>query len=95
MHLAAKYYVPVCDVQCLSVDDATVLSAANSDERYTLSETGKEVWSLLQSRPRTVDRLVMTLARRSSGQALASVPDLVVEELDRFITQGFVRRVDA
>jgi hypothetical protein len=35
----------------------------------------------------------MAMARRSSGQALAQVPDRVIEELDAFILNGFVRRV--
>jgi len=90
-----EYFVPVSDVQCSRSDDEMVLSAASGDHRITLNETGREVWMLLQDRRRTVDRLVMALARRSSGQALALIPDLVREELDRFVSRGFVQRVVA
>jgi hypothetical protein len=92
---ATDRFIPVSDVQSMRVDRTTVLRAPDSEQGYPLSELGAEVWSLLQGRPRTVDRLVMTLARRSTGQALALVPDHVVAELDRFITQGLVRRVAA
>lgn len=95
MQPSAEYFVPVSDVRCVRVERTTVLSAANSDQRHTLTEMGAEMWTLLQGRGRTVDRLVIALARRSSGQALASIPDHVVEELNRFISQGLVRRVAA
>jgi hypothetical protein len=91
----AEYFVPVADVTCFRSDEETVLSAASGRERVTLTETGRGVWALLQGRRRTVDRLVMALARQRSGQALALIPDLVREELDHFVSRGFVRRVAA
>ena len=95
MQPSSEFYVPVANVVTAIVDQTTVLTIADGDEGCTLTETGEEVWSLLQQRSRTVDRLVMALARRSSGQALALVPDRVREELDRFISHGLVRRVAA
>ena len=50
---------------------------------------------MLHAERRTMDRLVMALARRSTGQALAQVPDLVQAELDAFVRRGFVERVAA
>jgi hypothetical protein len=94
MQPSAEYFVPVSDVRAERVDDSTVLSAAGSDQGYTLSDAGEQVWAMLQERGRTVDRLVMALARRSSGQALAAIPDHVVAELDDFISRGLVRRVE-
>ena len=91
----AEYFVPVADVQCLRTDEETVLSAASGPERVTLTETGREVWALLQGSRRTVDRLVIAMARQSSGQALALIPDVVRAELDGFVSRGFVRRVAA
>jgi hypothetical protein len=93
MHRPAEYFVPVADVQCIRSDEETVLAGASSDEHITLTETGRDVWMLLQGKRRTIDRLVMALARRSSGQALALIPDLVREELDLFVSRGFVRRI--
>jgi coenzyme PQQ synthesis protein D (PqqD) len=93
MHRAPDHYVPAADVRCIQLDDATVLSAPHLDQDRTLSATGAEVWTLLQGSRRTVDRLVMAMARRSSGQALAQIPDRVIEELDAFVSQGFVRRI--
>jgi hypothetical protein len=93
MHRAREYYVPAADVHCVQHEHTTVLSAPHLDQHRTLTPTGQEVWSLLQGSRRTVDRLVMAMARRSSGQALAQVPDRVIEELDAFVSQGFVRRI--
>jgi Coenzyme PQQ synthesis protein D (PqqD) len=90
---STELFVPVADVHCMQLEEKTVLFAAHSGARVTLSETGHEVWSLLQGPRRTVDRLVMAVARRSSGQALTTVPDLVREELDQFVSHGFVRRI--
>jgi hypothetical protein len=90
---SAEFFVPVADVHCMQIEENTVLFAARSGRRVTLSETGHEVWSLLQGSRRTVDRLVMAVARRSSGQALTTIPDRVREELDQFVSHGFVRRV--
>jgi hypothetical protein len=90
---APDRYVPIATVHTARYDDVTVLTATLTGERCTLSATGEEVWALLQSERRTVDRLVMALARRSSGQALAKVPDLVREQLDSFVSHGFVQRV--
>ena len=95
MHRTSEYFVPVSDVQCIRCDEEIVLAGASGDQRFTLTETGREVWTLLQGRRRTIDRLVMALARRSSGQALALIPDLVREELDHFVSRGFVRRIAA
>jgi phage baseplate assembly protein gpV len=93
MQPSAEYFVPVSNVRSVRVADSTVLSAAGSDQGYTLSEAGEQVWAMLQERGRTVDRLVIALARRSSGQALAAIPDHVVAELDDFITRGLVERI--
>jgi hypothetical protein len=86
-------YVPTSTVECTRLDDATVLTATHTGERWTLSPTGAEVWAMLHAQRHTVDRLVMALARRSSGQALAQVPDLVRAELDSFVSRGIVQRV--
>ncbi|MEO8564430.1 MAG: PqqD family peptide modification chaperone [bacterium] len=93
MHKAAEYYVPMSDVHCIQREHDKVLSSPGTNQHRPLSATGEEVWALLQGSRRTVDRLVMAMARRSSGQALAQVPDRVIEELDGFVSQGFVRRV--
>ena len=67
-----------------------MLTAPGTGERLSLSPTGEAVWTMLQAERRTVDRLVMALARRSTGQALAQVPDLVRAELEAFVRRGFV-----
>jgi hypothetical protein len=86
-------YVPATSVQCTHLRDAMVLTASDTGETLSLSSTGEAVWTMLQGQRRTVDRLVMAIARRSSGQALAQVPDLVQAELDSFVRRGFVQRV--
>jgi len=48
---------------------------------------------MLNEERSTVDRLVMGLARRSSGYELAQLPDQVFAELDSFVRRGFVERV--
>jgi hypothetical protein len=88
-------YVPATSVECTRVDDAAVLTEPGTGESLSLSTTGEAVWTMLQAERRTVDRLVMAIARRSSGQALAQVPDLVQAELDDFVRRGFVERVPA
>jgi hypothetical protein len=88
-------YVPATSVECTRVDDAAVLTEPGTGESLSLSTTGEAVWTMLQAERRTVDRLVMAIARRSSGQALAQVPDLVQAELDDFVRRGFVERVAA
>ena len=89
-------YIPAASVECIRLHDATaVLTSYDTGESLSLSTTGEAVWTMLQAERRTVDRLVMALARRSSGQALAQVPDLVQAELDSFIRRGFVQRVAA
>jgi len=93
MQKSAEYFVPVSDVHCIQREHDVVLSAPRTNQSRTLTPTGEEVWTLLQGSRRTVDRLVMAMARRSSGQALAQVPDRVIEELDAFVSQGFVRRI--
>jgi hypothetical protein len=93
MQRSAEYFVPVSDVHCIQREHDMVLSAPRTNQHRTLTPTGEEVWALLQGSRRTVDRLVMAMARRSSGQALAQVPDRVIEELDAFVSQGFVRRI--
>ena len=70
-----------------------MLTSSRTGERHALSSAGEEVWTLLQRERQTVDRLVMALARRSSGYALAEVPDVVREQLDTFVQRGFVDRV--
>ena len=90
---AAEYYVPASDVHCIQREHDVVLCAPKSNQHRTLTPTGQEVWALLQGGRRTVDRLVMAMARRTPGQALAQVPDRVIEELDGFVSQGFVRRI--
>ncbi len=86
-------FVPAPSVECTHLADATVLTATCTGEQLSLTPTGAEVWTLLQAERQTVDRLVMGLARRSSGQALALVPDRVRAELDSFVQRGFVERV--
>ena len=88
-------YVPAPSVECTRDEQATVLTAPGTGESLSLSTTGEAVWTMLQAERRTVDRLVMALARRSTGQALAQVPDLVQAELDAFVRRGFVERVAA
>ena len=88
-------YVPAASVECTRLDHTTVLTAPATGERLSLSPTGEAVWTMLQAERRTMDRLVMALARRSTGQALAQVPDLVQAELDVFVRRGFVERVAA
>ena len=93
MHKAPDQYLPNADVRCIQLDHVTVLSAPHIDQHATLSATGEEVWALLHERRSTVDRLVMAMAKRYSGQALADIPERVIEQLDSFVSQGFVRRV--
>lgn len=90
---AAEYYVPVSNVHFIQREHDVVLASPSSNQHRTLTPTGQEVWELLQGSRRTVDRLVMAVARRNPGQALAQVPDRVIEELDGFVSQGFVRRI--
>jgi hypothetical protein len=90
---SSERYVPAESVECTQLDDATVLTATSTGEQLALTPTGAEVWTMLQAERRTVDRLVMGLARRSSGHALALVPDQVRAELDSFVERGFVERV--
>jgi hypothetical protein len=93
MHRSADRYVPDTSVRQVRQDDLTVLTSSRTGERHALSSAGEEVWRLLQGERQTVDRLVMALARRSSGYALAEVPDVVREQLDTFVQRGFVDRV--
>jgi len=93
MFRSSERYVPAAFVECTRFDDATVLTATSTGERLSLSATGAEVWTMLQAKRRTVDRLVMGLARLSSRHALAEVPDRVRAELDSFVRRGFVERV--
>ena len=86
-------YVPAASALQVRHDNVTVLTSARTGERHTLSSTGEEVWTLLNSERQTMDRLVIALARRSSGYALAEVPDLVREQLDSFVQHGLVERV--
>lgn len=95
MNHSSERYVPAATVECTRLADVTVLTATHTGERWTLSPVASEVWEMLQRERRTVDRLVMGLARRSSGQALAQVPDQVRAELDVFVRRGFVERVPA
>ena len=86
-------YVPDASVHAARRDDVTVLTSARTGECHILSGSAEEVWALLRSEGQTVDRLVMKLARRSSGQALAEVPDMVHEQLDRLVRRGLVERI--
>jgi hypothetical protein len=95
MFRTSERYVPASTVECTRLDHATVLTASDTGESLALSPTGVEVWAMLQDERRTVDRLVMGLARRSSGYALAELPDQILAELDSFIQRGFVERVAA
>ena len=90
---SSERFVPAPSVECTRLDHATVLTASDTGERLALTPTGEEVWTMLQEERRTVDRLVMGLARRSSGHSLAELPDRVVAELDSFVARGFVERV--
>lgn len=87
-------YVPSERVMVTRQGDVTML-AAHTGERCPLSPAGEEVWALLQSERRTVDLLVIAMARRSGGHDLPEIPDLVRAELDQFVERGFVRRVAA
>ena len=89
---SAERYVPAATVECTRLEHATVLTA-HTGECLALTPTGEEVWSMLQAERRTVDRLVMGLARRNSGHELAQLPDQVIAELDSFVRRGFVERV--
>jgi hypothetical protein len=86
-------YVPSDSVMVTRQGDVTVLAAADTGECCPLSATGEEVWELLQSERRTVDLLVIAMARRSGGFELPEIPDLVRAELDQFVERGFVQRV--
>ena len=89
----ADRYVPDVSVHEARLDDVTVLTSARTGERHILSGGAGEVWALLRAERQTVDRLVVALARRSSGQALAEVPDVVCEHLETLVRQGLVERV--
>jgi hypothetical protein len=93
MFLSSERFVPAPSVECSRLDHATVLTASDTGESLALTPTGEEVWTMLQEERRTVDRIVMGLARRSSGYALAELPDRVFAELDSFIRRGFIERV--
>jgi hypothetical protein len=93
MHRSADRYVPDATVRQVRQDDVTVLTSSRTGERHALSRTEEEVWTLLQRERQTVDRLVMALARQSSGYALAEVPDVVREQLDTLVLRGLVDRV--
>jgi hypothetical protein len=93
MHRSSERYVPASAVECHRLEHATVLTASDTGERFALTPTGEEVWTMLQAERRTVDRLVMGLARRSAGYELAELPDQVLAELDSLIQRGFVERV--
>jgi hypothetical protein len=93
MRRSSERYVPAPSVECTRHEHATVLTASDTGESLALTATGEEVWTMLQAERQTVDRLVMGLARRSSGYALAEVPDQVLAELDSFVQRGFVERV--
>ena len=90
---APDRFVPSASVLEARHDDVTVLTSAETGERHALSSAGEEVWSLLNAQRQTVDRIVMAVARRSGGQALIEVPDLVREQLDSLVERGFVQRV--
>ena len=93
MPRASDRFVPTASVQQARHDHPMVLTSARTGERHTLSDTGEEVWALLQSERQTVDRLVMALARRSPRETLAEVPDVVREQLDHLVQRGLVERV--
>ena len=92
MFSSADRFVPAPTVECTRLEHATVLTG-HTGETLALSPTGEEVWTMLNEERRTVDRLVMGLARRSSGYALAELPDQIIAELDSFVRRGFVERV--
>jgi hypothetical protein len=92
MFRTTERYVPASTVECTRLEHATVLTG-HTGESLALTPTGEEVWTMLQEERRTVDRLVMGLARRSSGYELADLPDQVLAELDSFVRRGFVERV--
>lgn len=92
---SADRYVPAAFVERTCLDHRTVLTATQTGEQLALTPTGERVWTMLHAERRTVDRLVVALARQSSGQALVEVPDLVRGELDSFVSRGFVERVPA
>ena len=93
MSRSSERYIPASTVERTRLDHATILTASDTGESLALSATGEEVWTMLQEQRRTVDRLVMGLARRSSGYELAALPDQILAELDSFVQRGFVERV--
>lgn len=93
MFRSSERFVPAPSVECTRLEHATVLTALDTGESLSLTPTGEEVWTMLQAERRTVDHLVMGLARRSSGYELAELPDQVFAELDAFVQRGFVERV--
>ena len=86
-------FVPDAAVSAHRHEDVTVLTSARTGERHVLSDTGVEIWSLLQAERHTLDRLVMALARRSTGHGLADIPDTVREQLDKLVSRGLVERI--
>jgi len=92
MFRSAERFIPAATVECTRLEHATVLTA-HTGETLALTPTGEEVWTMLNEERSTVDRLVMGLARRSSGYELAQLPDQVCAELDSFVRRGFVERV--
>jgi hypothetical protein len=92
MFRSTASYVPADSVLVTREGGLTVLAAPHSGERCSLSPAGEEVWALLHAERRTVDRLVIAMARRSGGHALPEIPDLVRAELDHFVERGFVQR---
>lgn len=95
MFRPSERYVPAPTVECTRLEHATVLTAPDTGESLALTPTGEEVWTMLQAERRTVDRLVMGLARRNAGYELAQLPDQILAELDSFVQRGFVERVAA
>jgi hypothetical protein len=90
---APERFIPAPSVRQVHHDDGTVLTSSRTGERHALTPAAAEVWALLQAERQTVDRLVIALARRSAGQNLAEVPDVVREQLDTLVQRGLVERV--
>jgi len=90
---SSERYVPASTVECTRLEHATVLTASDTGESLALTPTGEDVWAMLQAERRTVDRLVMGLARRNAGYELAQLPDRILAELDSFVQRGFVERM--
>ena len=91
MFRSSERYVPAASVECTRLDDATVLTAIHTGEKLSLTPTGAEVWMMLQSERRTVDRLVMGLAHRNLPvHGVQFHPESIASEHGHMILKNFL-----